>query len=86
VKSYKVWESVGAGLRIIKEKFRDFYKVFLLQVGTITLIGVIFVLFKDFFRTYEGLGLVINIVVTLILLAWMRLYLVNVLFGDGKIH
>lgn len=70
---YKVWESIGKGFGLVKAKWKRLWKLWLLALGTAAVVTLVLLPVRGLFYGY-GLT-VLNLVVSLLFLAWMRVYL-----------
>ena len=78
VRRYKVWESIGQGFEELKNKFGSLYKMMSLQVITVIIISVAISLILKYggklFLLPASTGSVVNVVMSLLIVAWIRIY------------
>ncbi|GAF84563.1 unnamed protein product [marine sediment metagenome] len=78
---YKVWESIGSAFNLIKTKWKDIQPMFLLIVGTAVVLSVVLWPIGKLFAYQQGVLIGINIVVSLLFIAWMRIYVLRSIKG-----
>ncbi len=74
---YRVWESLGNAFHLIKLHWSNLWKAYLFSLGTLLIITVILYLLNWLLRFYPTVYNIINIVVLLLFLSWMRLYVIE---------
>lgn len=80
VKEYKVWESIGKAFHLIKIKWKRIWPMFLLIMGTAVVLSLVLWPVGRLFAYQAPVLVGINIAVSLLFLAWIRIYV----FGTIK--
>ncbi len=73
-KEYKVWESVGKAFHLIKIKWKRIWPMFLLVLGTAVVLSLILWPVGRLFAYQTSVLMGVNIAISLLFLAWMRIY------------
>lgn len=79
VKEYKVWKSLGEAFGLIKLKWKNIWRMFLLALGTAMVLGLALGLAGKGLIYQKELLVGLNAVVFLLFLAWMRVYAVKIM-------
>lgn len=73
--SYKVWESIGKAFEIYKNRWKRLRTVLAFCFGTALLLSLILWPLTYLFRYQETLLIIINLVISLLFIVWMRVYI-----------
>ncbi|MDO8656929.1 MAG: hypothetical protein Q7K45_06855 [Nanoarchaeota archaeon] len=76
---YKVWSSISEGLSKLKPRWSVWWRMVLLMTATAIIITFIVIPLRNALFIYPFLESVLNVVVSFLFLAWMRIYVVSAL-------
>jgi hypothetical protein len=76
-KEYKVWESMGKAFNLVKSKWKDVWPMFLFILGTAVVLSLVFWPMGKIFAYQLNILMGINLAVSLLFLAWMRIYVMR---------
>lgn len=74
VKEYKVWGSIGNACNLVKTKWKEIWPMFLLILGTAIALSLVLWPAGRLLIYRQGILIGVNVAVSLLFLAWMRLY------------
>lgn len=83
VKSYKIWDSIGAGFSILKKNWRKVLWLALFATASALIVTVILLPIKKALLFYPLYSTLLNVLLAVFFLAWLRMYTFNsVLHGS----
>lgn len=84
VKSYKIWDSIGAGFYTLKKQWKKVFLLALLALITAALATVILLPIKKALLFYPLYSTLLNIFLAAFFLAWLRWYVVRAILHEHK--
>jgi hypothetical protein len=77
MEKYRIWESIGHSMTLIKKYWSRLWKFLLLSTLTITVLTLVIIPLRNLFLSNTFILTVINLIVFLLFLAWFRIYLLK---------
>lgn len=79
--THNVWESLGKSFSLIKDKF---FILFTFSLLTLIFLALLLLPFQNYFFLYPQRGLIAQVFLFVLFLAWMRVYLVRTISDQEK--
>ncbi len=76
---YRVFEAIGQAFHLIKERWSDLWKLFLLAFVTLIVLALLFVFLQKYLFPQQTALLIASTLMFLLFLAWLRAFMVRVL-------
>lgn len=81
---YKIWDSIGDASQIVKSKWKRIWPMFLLIVFTAFILSSVLLLVMKIFKFQANILTGMNLVVSLLFLAWMRIYVYKTIKNEPE--